>query len=79
MIEKIKLTAMEYKMAVFWFILFSVNSLCTSITASMAGSVWGNLDPQSKFTIIVAIVGNWTGTIMAYLSKQSQRTKQLEP
>lgn len=77
--ERLKLTVLEYRIAVFWFLLFSVNSLCTSITASMAGSVWMNLGEQEKFTVIVAIIGNWTGTIMAFLSKASSRIKQDKP
>jgi hypothetical protein len=63
----------EWKIAAFWFVLFSVNSLCTCITASMAGSVWANLGPQDKFTVVISIIGNWTGTIMAFVSKQSKR------
>lgn len=69
-------TAAGYHMAILWFVLFSVNALCTSIVASMAGCVWGNLGTQEKFTIVMAIIGNWTGTIMAYISKSS---KKIEP
>lgn len=72
------MTVLEYRLAVFWFCLFSVNSLCTSISASMAGAVWSNLGPQDRFAIYVAVIGNWTGTIMAFLSKAAQK-KTLNP
>ena len=66
----------EMRLAIFWFVLFSVNSLCTCIVASMAGCVWDNIGPQDKFTMVVAIAGNWTGTIMAFVSKESSRIKK---
>ena len=71
-----KIKALEWRMAVLWFVLFSVNSLCSCIVAAMAGSVWSNLQTQEKFTVIVAIVGNWTGTIMALFSKAAKKVEQ---
>lgn len=78
LIQKTKEAALAYKLAIFWFFLFSVNSLCTCIVASMAGSVWHNLGTQEKFTVIVAILGNWTGTIMAFISKTAQKIEKGE-
>ena len=63
-----------------WFCLFSVNSLATSITASLLGTNWMTLSGQQKFEIVVAIIGNWTGTIMAFLSKASSKVaKGIDP
>lgn len=73
--EKAKLAILEYWLAIVLFVLFSVNALGTSILAASAGSVWSSLGTQEKFTICVAVVVNWTGTIMAFLSKAAQRIK----
>lgn len=62
-----------YRLAILWFCLFSVNSLGTVIIAALQGAVWAQLSTQAKFLIITAIVSNWTGTIMAYVSKQAKR------
>lgn len=66
----------EMRIAIMWFFLFSVNSLCTAVMASLTGSHWATLDAQSKFMICLMVTLNWTGTIMAYISKQSQRIQQ---
>ena len=62
-----------YKMAIWWFVLFSLNSLGTCFIAASAGCVWENLGTQEKITVIVAVFVNWTGTIMAYLSKAAKK------
>lgn len=63
-------------MAILWFVLFSVNALCTSMVAALTGSSWVLLDNQSRLMIVIAIIGNWTGTVMAFISKQSTRFSQ---
>jgi len=63
----------EIRVSVAWFVLFSINSLGTCILAASAGSVWGNLGWQEKFTVAVAVVVNWTGTIMAYLKQAAKK------
>ncbi|MDE2097616.1 MAG: hypothetical protein KGL39_10245 [Patescibacteria group bacterium] len=68
--------ARMWRMAIFWFILFSINSLCTCIVSAMAGSVWANLGSQEKFTVVVAIIGNWTGTIIAFVSKAARKIEE---
>jgi sterol desaturase/sphingolipid hydroxylase (fatty acid hydroxylase superfamily) len=73
MLNKAKTQWLAYRMAVAWFVMFSVNSLCTSILASLTGAKWDSIDWQQKFLICVSVLGNWTGTIMAFFSKQSQK------
>lgn len=63
--------ATEWRIAILWFILFSVNALCTSVMASLMGTNWAQLGEQQKFEICIAVAANWTGTIMAFLSKAS--------
>lgn len=71
-----KIKLLEWRMAILWFVLFSVNSLCSCVVAAMAGSVWSSLGTQEKFTMVVAILGNWTGTIMALFSKAAKKVDQ---
>ncbi len=75
-IQNTRLKIWEFRMAIMWFFLFSVNALCSCMIAALTGAKWDALDFQSKFLIVVAITGNWTGTIMAFVSKQAQRMKK---
>jgi len=65
-------------MSVFWFVLFSINSLGSCIIAASAGSVWANLGTQEKFTVIVAVITNWTGVIMAYIKQAAKKIESGE-
>ena len=76
MIESTRVKIWEFRMAIMWFFLFSVNALCSCMIAALTGAKWHELDAQSKFMIVVAITGNWTGTIMAFVSKQAQRIQK---
>lgn len=58
------------------FCLFSLNSLGTSIIASLMGTNWDTITGQQKFEIIVAILVNWTGMIMAFFSKATQKVQK---
>lgn len=64
---------LAWRIAIIMFALFSLNSLCTAIIAALTGTVWNELDGQAKFLIILAIFVNWSGTIMAFLSKAAQK------
>lgn len=68
--------AWAYRVAIIWFCLFSINALCTAIVVALVGCTWIALDFQSKFIIIIAIVGNWTGTIMAFVSKSAKKIEE---
>lgn len=72
-INQAKITALEWKMAIAWFVLFSVNSLGSCMLAASAGSVWSSLGTQERLTVITAVVVNWTGTIMAWISKSAKK------
>lgn len=73
LLNKAKLQWLAYRLAIMWFALFSLNALCTAITASIVGKNWGELSSQDKFIIVVLITQNWTGTIMAFFSKATQK------
>lgn len=74
--EVAKSNLVEFRIAIFWFCLFSVNSICSAILIALSNATWSELDPQGKFLIVIGIVFNWTGTIMAFVSKQASRIKQ---
>jgi len=70
---------MAYRIAAAWFFLFSINALCTAVIAALVGKDWTNLPSQDKFIIVVSVLGNWTGTIMAFLSRTSQKLAPPHP
>jgi len=74
-VSNAKVNIWEFRMAIFWFLLFSVNSLTTAINGALMGTQWSTLDGQTKFMIVFSIASNWTGTIMAFTSKQANRIK----
>ncbi len=66
----------EFRLAIFWFLLFSLNALGTCILASLTGTKWAELDTQNRWMIFIAVFVNWSGTIMAFISKTSARVKK---
>ncbi|MDE2101569.1 MAG: hypothetical protein KGL39_30265 [Patescibacteria group bacterium] len=76
LVQKSKSTIWEWRLAIIWFCLFSLYSLITSMLASLTGAKWDTLDGQAKFLIILAILANWLGTIMAFVSNAAKRIKQ---
>lgn len=78
-INNLTASVLEWRLAAFWFILFSVNSLCTAITAALVGADWATMDAQARFMVCVAVVLNWTGTIMAFVSKNATKISQGKP
>jgi len=61
------------RMAWIYGVLFSLNALTTCLIASLSNAKWASLDSQSKFLMVVVIFGNWSGVIMAFLSKTVAR------
>jgi len=61
------------KLAVVWGVMFSLQALCTCIIASLSNVKWNQLEAQSKFLIVLMIFGNWSTTMMAFLSKTVAR------
>lgn len=76
LMNKAKSSIWEFRVAIGWFIMFSINALCSAIMISLLNTTWSNLDGEAKFLIVVGVVWNWTNTIMAFTSKQAARIKQ---
>jgi hypothetical protein len=72
-------TVSTWRFAILYFLLFSINALCTSITAALVGSDWANLDRQSKFMICIAVLANWTGCLLAFISKAAKKVESGQP
>ena len=71
-----KVKVLEWYMACIWFVLFSIGALCTAILASLVNSDWDNMNHQSKFLMVVAIVGSWTNTMLAFFSKAAKKVER---
>lgn len=65
-----------YKLAILMGILFSVNSLASAIVASFLNTEWSSLGPTTRFILIVVIIQNWTGTLLAFFNKSVARMEQ---
>lgn len=62
-----------YKLAYFYGFLYSMNALGTAIVASFLNVEWENLTPTTKFIMIVVVIQNWSGTMLAFLNKTLAR------
>ena len=71
--------AWEFRLAALMFGLFSINSLGSCVLAASAGCVWDNLDWQSRLTVILAVIVNWTNAVMAYVSKAAKKIESGQP
>lgn len=68
--------AILYRMVILYILLFSINALATTIVASFLNVEWTELSTTSKFLVIVVILQNWTGVLLAFFNKSLQRVEQ---
>ena len=68
--------AMLYKMVILMALLFTINSLASAIILSFLNVDWSSLTATSKWLIVIAVVQNWTGTLMAFFNKTISRVEQ---
>lgn len=76
--EKPKRKKLALKIAVVWFSLFTVNSLCSSIMGCLVGAYWSNMAAQDRFMMIVAIVAQWTSVMMAFMYNAASKVQHGE-
>ena len=67
------------QMAVAFAILFSLQSLCTCIVAAFVNTSWDEMSTFKHVMVCIAILGNWTTTLMAFLSKTMARLEAGKP
>ena len=78
--QAIKENIIKYRLAIFYGVLFSFNALASAITASFLNVEWDSLSGTSKFLLIIVVAQNWTGTMLAFMSKTIARLDQgLDP
>lgn len=77
--SQLKQTAMLYKMVIVYILLFSVNSLCSATVASFLNVNWSALSTTAKFLVVIVILQNWTGVLLAFFNKSIQRAEQGKP
>lgn len=65
--------SLAYRVAVLVFGLYTVSTLCFAIIGALTGREWEQLDGEDKLLIVLAIIGNWTNTLMAFISKRAQK------
>lgn len=57
------------RLAILWAFLFSLNALSTCIMVGLGNAVWDQMRLQAKFVLCLGVFANWSGTMMAYISK----------
>jgi hypothetical protein len=73
---KLLQNAATYRMAILIGALFSINALATAIVISLLNNDWKNLSATSQFLVVVTVVQNWTGTMLAFFNKTLARIEQ---
>lgn len=76
MSDQIKANIVKYKMVIFYILLFTLNSLATSIIAAFMNVEWSALTSTAKFLLIVVILQGWTGTMLAFFNKSMSRIEE---
>lgn len=66
-------TALQYRIAIFYGVLFSLNALFTAIIASFMNTEWSSLTETKKFLLVILILQNWTGVLIAFLNQTISR------
>lgn len=71
--------ALKYWLIAVYVFLFSINALCTAILASLQSVEWPNLDQTTKFCIVIAVLANWTGVLLAFFNKHWSQVSEGNP
>lgn len=74
--EVVKVNVLEFRFALAWFALFTLNALASSLILCLTNVTYSTLDTQGEIMIWVAVILNWTNTIMAFMSSQAKRIKK---
>jgi hypothetical protein len=63
----------KFRMAILYCVLFSINSLLTTLIASLVNADWSVMNGQSRLLLYFVVGANWTGTMLAFMSKNSKK------
>jgi hypothetical protein len=67
------LNRVTFRLAALWGTLYSLNALGTCIMVALQNAKWVEMPAQAKMLLIIGIAVNWTGTLMAFISKTVAR------
>lgn len=76
LLSKAKEVALTWWLVVVWVFLFSIVSLCTSITSVFYGMRWSEIDTQDKIMAGFLVMISWGTTLMAFLNKAISRVHE---
>lgn len=66
---------LEWRMAILWFMFFTVVSLASAINASMVNADWNTMDKQGVLEMVLNIIIVWGTTMMAFFSKAAKKVE----
>lgn len=75
MLDKAKIAWLTWRLVIVYIVLFSINTLSVAITAALINATWTQIDTQGRIMIVVSIVSNWTGTMLAFVVGLIHKTK----
>lgn len=55
-----------HRIAIAFLVLFSVNSLCASISGVLSGMDWAQSTTQQKWQAGFSVIGQWTAVLLAF-------------
>lgn len=58
--------ATVHRLAIGFLVLFSVNSLCSSISGVLSGMDWAQSSAQQKWQAGFSVIGQWTAVLLAF-------------
>ena len=74
--SKAKVAALAWKMVIFYFIFFTINSLGSSFVLAFQGKHWTQMDGTERVVVCVGVIVSWSGTMIAFLSQAISRARQ---
>lgn len=69
-------TVVLYRLAIARFCLFFIVTLCSSIMTALAGTLWHQVDNQTRFLIVTSIAGTLCSNVMAFLDQSMKAARE---
>ena len=67
---------MAWVLSILYIVLFTIGSLSTSAMAALTGKHWSTLSGTDKTIICLAIIGNWSNSMLAFINQAITRIRQ---
>lgn len=69
-------TVILYRLAIARFFLFFIVTLCSSIMTALAGTLWEQVDNQTRFLIVVSILSTVASNVMAFFDQSIKTARE---